>query len=471
MRSLSIEDVAQIIGAKPLSGKIPPHATAAGVSIDSRQTVPGDLFFALPGEKTDGHEFVKAAFSAGAAAAVVQRHPPGLEEMPAAVLLQVTDVLRALQELARWYRRQQVLPLVGVTGSTGKTTTKDLIAAVLSQRYCTLKTSGNYNNEIGLPLTLLNLSPQHQVAVVEMAMRGPGEISHLCSIAAPSIGVITNIGHTHQELLGSQANIARAKGELLASLPPQGWAVLNGNDPWLVSLAQQAPCPVLYYGLEEEPSEVMLQVSAGQIRSRGREGAVYQVRLPDQQGEVQLSVPGRHNVLNSLAALAVGYLMGMKLEEMAPGLTQARLTAMRLEIKSGINQTTIINDAYNANPDSMRAALRALRDLAGGRSIAVLGEMYELGDYAQEGHNIVGAEAVRQGVSLLVTVGRLASHIAEGAVAAGLDPGRSVHFGDNQAAAAFLRQELTAGDTVLVKGSRGMRMEQVVDALTEKPEG
>lgn len=467
MRSVSIQKLAQVIGAQPLAGRFSPELMVSGVSIDSRSVKPGDVFFALPGQRVDGHEYVRSAVGAGAAAAVVRRLPPGWEKDQQAALLKVEDVLQSLQELARWNRRQYELPVIGVTGSTGKTTTKDLLAAVLSQRFNTLKTSGNYNNEIGLPLTLLNLDGSQQAAVVEMAMRGPGEIAQLCSIAAPSIGVITNIGHTHEELLGSQADIARAKGELLAGLPPEGAAVLNGHDPWLRRLAEEYPGRVLFYGLEKNRDEdAVFHVVASGIRSLGREGSRFWVRLLGQEGEVRVSAPGEHNVLNALAALTVGHLLGMTLGEMAQGLAEARLSAMRLDLRPGVGNTTIINDAYNANPDSMKAALQVLQDMSRGRSIAVLGEMYELGDYAREGHNIVGAEAVRREVSLLVTVGQLAEYTAQGALKAGLKPECSVHFADNQAAAEYLLKELRPGDTVLVKGSRGMRMEQIVDALT-----
>ncbi|NPV91490.1 MAG: UDP-N-acetylmuramoyl-tripeptide--D-alanyl-D-alanine ligase [Firmicutes bacterium] len=474
MERTSLAAIAQVIWAKPPAGEVAPHLLASGVSIDSRTVKPGDLFFALPGQRVDGHEYVESALKAGAVAAVVSRVPEGFDpgEKADSVLLEVKDVLTALQDLAAWNRQRYNIPVVGVTGSTGKTTTKDLISAVLSRRFKTLKTSGNYNNEIGLPLTLMQLDGTHQAAVIEMAMRGPGEIAYLCSIARPSIGLITNIGHTHEELLGSQENIARAKMEILTNLPTEGWAVLNWDDLWLRKLAARTRGSVMFYSASGQPGIGEYEgekITASDFRFAGKEGVRFLVRLGGQEQEVYLPVPGEHNISNALGALAVGHLLGMRLEEMAEGLSEARLSAMRLDIKEGLNQTTIINDTYNANPDSMRAALRVLSHLAAGRRVAVLGEMYELGDYAPEGHKIVGVEAARQGVSLLVTVGDLAGYITEGARSVGLPRERTAHFDDNRSAADYLLRELVPGDTVLVKGSRGMKMEQIVAALTEPP--
>jgi UDP-N-acetylmuramoyl-tripeptide--D-alanyl-D-alanine ligase len=382
-----------------------------------------------------------------------------------APLLEVPDVLKALQDLAAWYRKQFSIPVIGITGSTGKTSTKDLLAAVLGPRYNTLKTSGNYNNELGVPLTLLQLTNKHQAAVVEMGMRGLGEIASLCQIAAPTLGVITNIGHTHQELLGTQDNIALAKGELLESLPADGWAVLNADDPWQVFLGQRCGVRAFYYGLQSATADIY----ATDLRSESN-GSRFKVHLPQTAGEVWLPVPGQHNVTNALAALGAGWLLGMQLEEMTEGLAKAQLSAMRLSINPGIEATTIINDAYNANPDSMLAALNVLSDTAGSRRIAVLGEMYELGDYAETGHRLVGTAAARLGVSCLLAVGKLAEHIAQGAREAGMPKALVATVPDNQQAIRLLEAYLQPGDVVLVKGSRGMHMEEIVAALQPQPQ-
>ncbi len=466
MMDLGLTQIGQVIGGQFLNG---PHQntemTVTGVSIDSRTIKPGELFFALPGERADGHAFVAKALEAGAAGAVVQQRVATESaqdlagRLKPAPLLQVPDVLKALQDLAAWYRRQFCIPVIGITGSTGKTTTKDLLAAVLSPRFNTLKTSGNYNNELGVPLTLLQLTHKHQAAVVEMGMRGLGEIAALSQMAAPTLGVITNIGHTHQELLGTQENIALAKGEILESLPANGWAVLNADDPWQVFLGQRWGGRAFYYGLQPNAG-----IYVTDLRPEGT-GSRFKVHLREASGEVWLPVPGQHNAVNALAALGVGWLLGMHLEEMAEGLAKAQLSAMRLAINPGINATTIINDVYNANPDSMLAALRVLSDTAGSRRIAVLGEMYELGDYTETGHRQVGAAAARQGLSCLLAVGKLAEHIAQGAREAGMPKALVAAVLDNQQAIRLLEAYLQPGDVVLVKGSRGMHMEEIVSAL------
>lgn len=473
MIGLSLTQIGQLVGGQLLND-LPQKAdivTVTGVSIDTRTIKPGELFFALPGERVDGHAFVAQALEAGAAGAVVQQ---GVEIRSAqdlagkinpAPVLQVPDVLKALQDLAAWYRKQFSIPVIGITGSTGKTTTKDLLAAVLGFRFNTLKTSGNYNNELGVPLTLLQLTDKHQAAVVEMGMRGLGQIAALSQIAAPNLGVITNIGHTHQELLGTQENIALAKGELLESLPANGWAVLNADDPWQVFLGQRCGVRAFYYGLQS----TIAGIYATDLRSEGS-GSRFKVHLPQTAGEVWLPVPGQHNVVNALAALSAGWLLGMQLEEMAEGLAKAQLSAMRLAINPGIEATTIINDVYNANPDSMLAALNVLSDTAGSRRIAVLGEMYELGDYTETGHRQVGAAAARLGVSCLLSVGKLAEHIAQGAREAGMPKALVATVPDNQQAIRLLEAYLQPGDVVLVKGSRGMHMEEIVSALQPAPQ-
>jgi len=466
MKELDLNQIVQVIGGKVITDNAWSNHGVTGVSLDSRNIKVGELFFALPGERVDGHAFVSKALQAGAAGAVVNHWPVG-EPMPDASLnfgpapiIEVADVLSALQDLAAWYRRLFAIPIIGVTGSTGKTTTKDLLAAVLSKGFRTLKTSGNYNNEIGVPLTILELTDQHQAAVVEMAMRGPGEIAALSTIVAPTVGLITNIGHTHLELLGTQENIALAKGELLDSLPETGWAVLNADDPWQGFLGNRCKVRTFYYGLQPATG-----IFASDLQLQGSAGSRFQVHLPDAVGEVWVPVPGRHNIYNALAALGVGWLLGMKLEEMAAGLAEAQLSAMRLDLGPGYQGTTLINDAYNANPDSMLAALRVLDNIEGKRRVAVLGEMYELGDFAEEGHRRVGEEAARLKVSFLVTVGKLAENIAEGALEAGLPQDCVRAVPDKNRAVNLVKDYLEPGDVVLVKGSRGMHMEEIVSAL------
>lgn len=425
------------------------------VCTDSRRLQRGDLFIALKGERFDGHHYALAAVQGGAGALMLSRELPNIPSHVPVILVQ--DTLRALQALASFNRRRYNIPVIGVTGSNGKTTTKDLIAAVLSTKFKTLKTEGNFNNEIGLPLTLLQLN-DHQGAVVEMGMRGLGQIDELCQIAGITGAVITNIGETHLELLGTRENIARAKGEILEHVPKQGFALLPADNPLATAQAHRCRGKVLTFGIECAGDFVAtnLRIDA--------EGSYFTAVTPQGRWEVALPIPGRHNVANALAALAVGVQLGLSMEQILGGLQTAQVSGMRLELINK-GEITIINDAYNANPESTQAALRTLTDLAQGRRrVAVLGSMFELGSREQQGHYETGVVAAHN-VQLLVTVGELAKNIAAGAKEAGLPADHVQWFADNKAAVAYLKENLQAGDMVLIKGSRGMHMEEIVDAL------
>lgn len=458
MKSFSIEDIAGAVGARviePVGGST--GVFCRRVSTDTRNISPGDLFMALAGERFDAHEFIGLAVEKGAAAVVVSRPPAGDLPVPALV---VDDTLAALQQLAAHNRRQFNLPVVAVTGSNGKTTTKDLIAAVLDRRYKTLKTTGNLNNHIGLPLTLLKLDETYGAAVLEMGMRGLGEIDLLAGLAQPTVAVITNIGETHLERLGSIENIAAAKAEVLNHLNAQGIAVLNGDDPWVRQVAGRFEGRALFYGLGAEND-----IRAADYITVDGQNSVFTVHFQDRQAEVRLPVPGRHNVLNALAAVGVGLVTGLSLAQTAAGLAEAELTAMRLEVLAA-GSYKIINDAYNANPASTKAALEVLSGQgAGSRKVAVLGSMFELGARAEPGHREVGAVAVDTGVELLVTVGDLAEYIAREALAKGMAPGQVFSCADSGGALEVLRAGLRDGDVILVKGSRGMKMEEIVRGL------
>lgn len=456
MLKMTMQEISQALPGRLVQG--PADQVISQVCIDSRKVEAGDLFFALRGERVDGHRFAAQAALDGAGGLVLSELPA---DLPAATpVLLVPDTLQALQQLAAYNRSKVAVPVVGITGSTGKTTTKDMVAAVLAQSYRTLKTAGNFNNELGLPLTLLGLNQEHQAAVVEMGMRGLGEITALCRIAQPTGAVITNIGETHLELLGSVANIARAKGELLEAIPAHGYALLNAESPLMREQAKRCPGRVWFYAIDG-PADI----TARDIVWDGAKLS-YRALYPGGSGTIVLPVPGRHNVLNSLAALGVGLMLGLSFEAIAAGLAGVTMTGMRLEIKR--NQgITVINDAYNANPTSTKAALAVLSEMAAdGRKIAVLGNMFELGERACAGHREVGAAAAGLPVAGLVTVGDLAGWIAEGAEAAGLSRDSIFRCSDNQQAVHVLKELLTAGDTVLVKGSRGMQMEEIVRALT-----
>jgi len=445
------------------------------IAIDSRQASPGSLFVALPGEKQEGHDFVLDAFRRGATAALVSRPVPGCETiwpvqgpLPDAgsvepVGLLVPDVLRALQDLAAAWRRQHTAcRVVAVTGSIGKTSTKEAVAAVLSRRYRVLKSEGNYNNEIGLPLTLLQLEPDHRWAVLEMGMYAPGEIARLVEVAGPAVGVVTNVGPVHLERLGSIEAIAQAKAELPRGLPGNGVLVLNGDDPWVRGMARETSAgTVITYGLGAR-----CDLRAESIESRGLQGIEARIRHHDQSQPWPLSLPwpGRHNVYVALAAAAVGLAESLTWEEIAAGLNQCSSLG-RLRLVRGTHGATILDDTYNASPASTVADLDLLADLDG-RRLAILGDMLELGSYEEEAHREVARRAAEV-LDILATVGPRARWIAEEAQC--LKPTLAIRaFESCQEAVAWLRPELQTGDYLLVKGSRAMALEEVVAALREE---
>lgn len=458
MYSLDIAQIAVALSAAPTGGT--GQEVFRSVCTDSRAVEKGDLFFALRGDRFDGHDFIETAVKSGAGGVVTERALPGLP--PGMPVFTVRDTLGALQDLARHNRRLSFAPLVGVTGSSGKTSTKDLIFSVLSAKYKTLKTEGNLNNEVGLPLTLLRLDGEHQAAVVEMAMRGQGEIDLLGRVALPTGAVITNIGEAHFELLGSVDNIARAKGEILDHIPDSGFAVLHGDSPLIRREARRCRGRVVYYG--EDPGFDLYVRDIVPESGGNRFVAV----LRGQAVEFFVPLPGRHNVINSLAAIAVGLELGLEFPEIREGLWAANLTALRLEI-SRWNGAKIINDSYNANPASTRAAVQVLSEASAGgpRKIAVLGDMLELGERSEASHREVGRAVNDAGVDLLAAVGERAKFIGLGAEEAGLPAGCVRYYRTAREAAGELKKIIAPGDVILVKGSRGMKMEEFVLALRE----
>lgn len=457
------QEIAAAIGAQWLQG--PSDRRVQGASTDTRTLQPGDLFFALRGERFDGHAFVPDALRQGAAGVVVQR--PG-NWGPAAdqVVLQVDDPLLALGRLAAWHRQRFPVPVVAVTGSCGKTTTKEILAAVLGVERTVLASASNFNNEIGLPLTLLRLRAHHQVVVTEMAMRGRGQIAYLAALAAPQIGVVTNIGVSHFELLGSMREIAAAKGELIASLPPEGLAVLNGDDLRVRSLAEQSAAPVWFYGLGSGNA-----FTIDHLTSRGLAGSDFTLVTPQGSIPVSLPLPGRHNIANALAAAAVGQFLGLSLSQIRAGFTRCRTGDLRLQTVTTARGVRFINDAYNAAPASVRAALDVLAETpATGRRVAVLGDMRELGAVAVVEHLRLGQDLATRPVDRLITVGQLGAEIARGAAIAGF-PEEALRVCETPAeAVAFLRAELAPGDLVLVKASRALALETIIQDLLSDPE-
>ena len=439
---------------------------------DSRKVIPGSLFVALPGERVDGHDFIESAFQRGASLALVQRaiseHGRMLDlrtgsaedslhipEMPFCLL--VHDSLKALQQLARFWRRKLNIRVIGITGSVGKSTTKELVAEVLEQRYRTLKNPGNLNNEIGLPISLLRLSEGHQSAVLEMGFYVPGEIAFLCDLALPQVGVITNIGTVHAERAGSQEAIARGKAELVESLPPDGVAILNYDDPLVREMAAKTQARVFFYGLDQQAD-----LWADEVVGLGLDGIRFQLHYRGERLTLRVPLIGRHSVHTALRAAAVGLVEGLTWQEIISGLrsgnTQLRLVAVRTE--SG---ALLLDDTYNASPQSTLAALNLLEELDG-RKIAVLGDMLELGPYEVRGHELVGLRAAEV-VDELVTIGELGGIIARAAFKSGLAETSITQLETTQQAISYLKPKLGSEDVVLVKGSRGMQMDRIVAAL------
>jgi UDP-N-acetylmuramoyl-tripeptide--D-alanyl-D-alanine ligase len=458
------------------------HTPLGDPAIDSRDAGPGALFLALPGEKADGHTYAADALARGAAAALVSRDMdlpyPVIDLRPSAglppgpppgqpVLLRVDDVLAATQAAARqWCRRWLAggsdRRIIGITGSVGKTTTKELAADVLRQRYPTLRSPKSYNNEIGIPVTVLKLRGEHRRAVLEMSMYVPGEINLLVDIAPPHVGVVTLIAPVHAERAGSLEAIVEAKTELVRALPPgpAGIAILNRDDEHVMGMARHTRADVLTYGLDPGAD-----VWASNVEGMGLDGIHFWIHYRDGHYHVRLPLLGRHSVHTALRAAAVGLVEGVMWEEILTGLQTSR-SQLRLLAVQGPRGATIIDDTYNASPPSTIAALNLLHDVMEGRRIAVLGDMLELGAYEVRGHRDVGIRAAEV-VDLLVTVGERGRIIAEEAMRRHLPPERVHAMATAQEATGFLLGEIREGDTVLVKGSRAIGMERIVSMLQE----
>lgn len=423
-----------------------------GVSTDTRTIKPGDIFIALVGENFDGHKFIGQAVAKGAAGVIVSTVN---QMMPNEVTVyKVENTLTALQKIAGFHRRRFSIPIVAITGSNGKTTTKDITAHVLSSRYHVLKTQANFNNEIGLPQTLLSLNERHQVAVVEMGMRGKGEIELLAGIAKPTIGIVTNVGETHMELLGSLENIAQAKSELITALPKDGLAILNSDNNFVAAMKDKAKCGTVTFGINDASD-----IKAENITISGTTTG-FSCICPQGRFVAMIPLVGQHNVYNALAAVAVGLELGLTLDEIAEGLKAVSLTRMRQSIEK-YGEYTIINDAYNASPMSMAAAIDTLVEIAPHRRIAVLGDMLELGHISQEAHRRIGRKLASQGIEFVITLGELSKHTARAAREYGVK--EVISCLKHEEVQTALNRLLKPGDTVLLKGSRGMKMEKILE--------
>lgn len=461
--------IKSLTGELLLNGKQP----ISEVVIDSRMVTDDSLFIAIPGEHVDGHDFVETAFNSGASYALIE-HPIDTQypifdlrsgmidpatkiESPACIL--VENTVNTLQTMASYWREQFNPRVIGITGSVGKSSTKELAASVLSRRFITLKSAGNMNNEIGLPLSLMKLRAEHEVAVLEMGFYVPGEIKLLCDIAKPQVGLVTNIGEVHAERAGSIETIAKGKAELIEALPPspEGLAILNHDDPLVKGMAKLTKARVFYYGLTHES-----QLWADEVEGLGLEGIRCRLHYQGETIYVKAPLMGRHSVYTLLRAAAVALLEGMSWEWIVYALQSSKVQ-LRLSTVRSTNGALLIDDTYNASPASTLAALNLLHDLEG-RKVAVLGDMLELGQYEQQGHEKVGIRAAEV-ADEIVLIGERSKVTQQAVLSTGFRASKVHWFSDAQAAAAFLETVLKEGDTTLIKGSHSMHMDQIIAAL------
>jgi UDP-N-acetylmuramoyl-tripeptide--D-alanyl-D-alanine ligase len=456
MNPLSILQITQFAGAKLEQGD--GETSIERISTDSRTVKKGELFVALRGDNFDGHKFVEATAKAGAAGAIVDLKWNGKAPKKFAII-RAEDTLLAYQNLAASYRKSLPIKVLAITGSNGKTSTKDFAASVLGRKFRVTKTQGNFNNHVGLPRTILEATSDHEVGVWEIGMNHPGEVAPLAKIAAPDAAIITNIGVAHIEFMGSREAIAREKGELAEAVAPNGTVILNADDSFSKEIASRTSAHVIFAGTKEGTIRAIdIQQSADGSDFTMVEGA--------HRCRAQLPVPGIHMVQNALLATAAGRAFGLSLEEAAAGLASTPLTKARLQIKE-INGVQFLDDSYNANPDSMKAALQTLVELeSDGKRIAVLGEMRELGSETQRGHEEVGQAAAAFGIDHLIGIGEMGAVIARAAENAGLE--KSATVGSTSEAAELVRSIAAPGDLILIKGSRLARTEDVIEAFAKQ---
>lgn len=466
---LTLADIMEALLEKRI---MTPEIVITEAVIDSRYAIPGCLFVALPGEQADGHDYVGQAFERGASLAFVQREMGDdfvvvdlrggfeegeLEEIVLPFCLMVEDTLAAMQKAAAFWRRQLDVKVIGITGSVGKSTTKEMVAEVLDRKFKTWKNAGNYNNEIGLPMTILGLSKGHERAVLEMGFYVLGEIQLLCDIAMPEIGVVTNIGLVHAERAGSQEVIAQGKAELVQNLPAHGFALLNYDDPLVRGMADQTEAQVLFYGLTDEAD-----LWADEVEGLGLEGIRFRLHYEGETTSLATPMLGRHSVQTALAAAAVGIVEGLDWQDIVEGLQFGHMP-LRLSAVRTAGGVLLLDDTYNASPQSTLAALNLLEDLEGNK-VAVLGDMLELGPYEREGHERVGVRAAEV-ANRLITIGERGKMIAESALQQGMGAEQVTELEDAQRAIELLREILKADDVVLVKGSREVHMDNIVPNL------
>jgi len=460
---------------KAISGRIiygDQNHLISRVSIDSRTLVPGDLFFAIIGSRFDGHSFIKEAFNKGAIGAVISKNIDNIlreEEMNKdKIIIKVKNTLSALQDWSKYYKNKFKTFNICVTGSNGKTTTKEIIAHILSQKYCLLKTSGNYNNEIGIPLTLLKLNGLHKILIVEMGMRGLGEIKNLTNFVHPNLAVITNIGEAHIGLLGSKDNIFKAKSELLQSLAKDGIAILNRDDPYFFKMLKIVKGKKVYtFGIKSK-SDIM----ARNINMISDKGIKFSLEMQNAKTkEIWLSLLGRYNIYNALAATAVAFALGIKTDLIEKGLSSFKSLSMHMQLIKLYNDIKILNDSYNASPFAVERSLETLVEVAQtNRKIAILGDMLELGEKAEFYHRIIGKDIAKLSIDILISFGEKGKIIAQSAKDEGIEDDRIFSFNRNERKnlAKRLSNLVRPKDIILLKGSREMKMEEILNFWQEE---
>ena len=455
MQKIKISEVAQATGGKILSGN--PQDGFDCIGKDSRAVKQGMFYIAIKGENFDGNKYAESAMKNGAMGCLVSENI--VSEKPVVL---VDDTIKALGQLAKYYRNKFDIPYVGITGSVGKTTTKDMIACALSAKLNVMKTQGNCNNHIGLPLTLLSLDDCHEIGVTEMGMSGFGEIEYLASLVEPETAVYTNIGLSHIEKLGSRENILKAKSEMLNHLKKDGTVVLCGDDDLLLSLVKDLKHKCITYGIENKNCDY----TADNIRQSGETEMEFTIHCSEGDFQGRIPVLGDHNVNNALAAFIVARKYGVEPNDILSALSMFQPGAMRQNIVK-TNGITLINDCYNSSPSSVQAGLKTLRQITGTRKIAILGDMLEMGEMSEKLHRDVGGYAVDTKTDYLIAVGDMSRFIIEGACEKGFDKNKTKFFKTNNEVNEFLDGFLEKGDAILVKASRGMKLEEIVDHVID----
>ncbi|MBT7520844.1 MAG: UDP-N-acetylmuramoyl-tripeptide--D-alanyl-D-alanine ligase [Nitrospina sp.] len=456
MIEMKIEECLRAIGGKNSSGV--GDEFFRGVSIDSRTLKKGELFVCIQGDRFDGHNFIKEAQDKQAAAIVLSEESEmGRVRGKTPVVIRVKNTLKALQELALFYRKKMPVKVIGITGTNGKSTTKEMTAAITEKKFKTIKTKGNLNNHIGLPLNIFDLSKTDEIAVMEMGMSAAGEIKRLAEIAKPEIGVVTNISEGHLVHLKTLKKVQAAKGELFDSLSEKETAIVNADDPLVLELAKSVRAKVITYGIYKGAD-----IKAENICPMDREGFKLSVNFSGKNIPMCIPFLGECNIYNALAAIATSWSLGIAPDDIKQGLMAAKLLANRFEV-SEHRGVTIINDSYNANPRSMKEALKILAKYkCKGRRFFIVGEMLELGDLSKSAHKALGVDVAKYSIDYLVTVGDLSSHVAKSAVASGMNKKNTAIASGYECAVAFIKKHSRSGDCLLVKGSRGSKMEEVV---------